>query len=273
LRADRFVARWAGVALALVGVVATVWLAATGRLELYIHPRYTVFTIVMAVLGGALAIAALATGLRSDARAAGSADAPGDPHAHDDDGHDHDHDHDGPDPAKPVRARIGTVVRIAIVAGAAAALLALPPATLSASTLQSRDLTTSGQALESTDTAALVGGDTTAFSVKDWASLLRQAGPEAVLGQRAEVVGYVLDSGDGDVFHLARLTVTCCAVDAQPVGVPVLAPEWADEFETGSWVAVEGVFVENPDAASSIATVLEPESIEQVDEPEQPYVF
>jgi putative membrane protein len=46
----RFVQRWRGVALMSVVVVATIWLAVSGQLILYIHPRYVVFTVIMAVV-------------------------------------------------------------------------------------------------------------------------------------------------------------------------------------------------------------------------------
>ena len=41
--------RWQGVLLIVAALVATVWLAATNQLILYIHPRYVVFTVIMAV--------------------------------------------------------------------------------------------------------------------------------------------------------------------------------------------------------------------------------
>ena len=53
--------RWWGVILILVAVCATVWLAATQQLVLYIHPRYVVFTVIMAVI-------ALITELNTHAR-------------------------------------------------------------------------------------------------------------------------------------------------------------------------------------------------------------
>lgn len=68
--------RWQGVALTVMAVAATLWLAATGRLALYIHPRYVVFTVVMAVFAVGFVVAAIALrhrGLPVD---------------------DHDHDHD-----------------------------------------------------------------------------------------------------------------------------------------------------------------------------------
>jgi putative membrane protein len=50
LRFEDVFRNWSGPALALVGVTATIWLAATGTLTLYVHPRYTLLTVIMAVL-------------------------------------------------------------------------------------------------------------------------------------------------------------------------------------------------------------------------------
>ncbi|PPG55503.1 DUF1980 domain-containing protein, partial [Rathayibacter sp. AY1C5] len=60
MRSERLLARWKGVVLSLIGVVSTLWLAATGRLGLYIHPRYFEFSVVLAVIAGVLLIAAFA---------------------------------------------------------------------------------------------------------------------------------------------------------------------------------------------------------------------
>ena len=255
MRSERLVERWTGVALTLVGVVAVLALAATGRLTLYIHPRYTVFTVAMAVLGGAAVVAALV--LRPHEEGEGHGDG--------------DHDH-APDAAP--RSRWRTAGRLAAVAAAVLALLVLPPATLSGDARQNRDLVTSSRLLGAGgDTVALAGADPSTFSVKDWAVLLRQGGASAVVGKKVDLSGYVLDRGDPDVFYVARLMMSCCAVDAQAVGIPVARRQWRDELEPGAWVALTGSFVPNPDVDSSSPTVITPTTLVAVDEPEQPYVF
>ena len=42
--------RWRGVILIGTATAAIVWLALSGQLVLYIHPRYVVFTVIMAVI-------------------------------------------------------------------------------------------------------------------------------------------------------------------------------------------------------------------------------
>ena len=252
MRFEAVLRNWSGAALALVGVIATIWLAATGRLTLYVHPRYTLLTVMMAVLTLLLLVLAAAVGVSSDAD------------------EDSDHDH-----VTRVSAfgRLLIWSKAAVLICAALALLVIPPATLSSSARQNRELVTSGQALDSTKVAALVGADPATFSVKDWAALLSQGGPEAVLGKQVNLSGYVLDRGKEDVFFIARLAVSCCAVDAQPIGVPVYRPGWRDEIEPGAWIKVEGAFVKNPSRDSQEGVAIGVGSLANIEEPDQPYVF
>jgi uncharacterized repeat protein (TIGR03943 family) len=280
-----FLRRWQGVLLAAIGVIATLWLAATNRLGFYIHPRYFVFTVVMAVIAVVFVVAAFAVVpllRRRPTDAAGAApDEPGHlEHGHHDDdhGHGHGHGHDGHEPGEPpagaaasARRRLGTAAGIAIVAGTAVALLVLPPATLTTATAENRELNAAAVGPDSA-TPDLVGGDTSSFTVKDWALILRQNPDPADFADPIEVTGFVLPSpDDDDVFYVARFTVTCCAVDAQPVGVPVHLPGWQDRFEADDWVAAEGRLGDDP--AGGPSPVLVPDAVESTEQPEQPYVF
>jgi uncharacterized repeat protein (TIGR03943 family) len=273
-----FLRRWQGVILAAIGVVATLWLAATNRLGFYIHPRYFVFTVVMAVIAvvfvvGAFAVVPL---LRRRATDAAGPEADGDDvlheHEHDHD-HDHDHEHDAPaaGPAASARRRLGTAAGVAVLVGTALALLVLPPATLTTATAENRELNAAAVGPDS-EAPDLVGGDTSSFTVKDWALILRQDPDPADFPDAIEVTGFVLPSPDDeDVFYVARFTVTCCAVDAQPVGVPVHLPGWQDRFAADDWVVANGRLGDDP--AGGASPVLLPEAVEPIEQPEQPYVF
>ncbi|MFD1715817.1 TIGR03943 family putative permease subunit [Amnibacterium flavum] len=258
---SRFLSRWRGVLLSLIGIVSTVWLAATGQLGLYIHPRYFVFTTVMAVIAAVFALVAFAVLPQR-----------GNEHDHD---HGHDHEHDEQPPA-PRRGRWGWIIgSAALIAATAASLLVLPPATLTTSTVEQRDINGSASAPDA-DAPELVGGDYTSFTVKDWAGLLRQGTSGDFLADKtATMVGFVTPDRDDpeNIFYVARFVVTCCAVDAQPVGVPVYHPGWADEFEVDEWVSVTGRFVENPSITSTQVTVIEPSDITPAEQPAEPYVY
>lgn len=254
---DRATGRWTGIALSLVTVIGTLWLAATGNLDLYVHPRYFGFTIVMAVLGGAVSIAALTFLPGSEAieevREAREATA-------------------------PVRTWHTPLIRVSgrlLVLGAATfAILVLPPATLSPAIAGTRELN-AGSATDATVGAVeLAGNDGSTFTVKDWAGLLRQGLPaDFFAGKTADVTGFVLPAKSADTFYLTRYLITHCAIDAQPLGVPVYWPDWEQQLDPDSWLAIEGAFETNPDSSFQAPIVLVPSRTEQVDEPDDPYVY
>lgn len=246
---DAFLRSWRGILIAAVLVAATVWLAATGRLGLYIHPRYFEFTVVMTVLGGIAVVAAFLVRPRAE----------------------HDHEHDGPAGRRRTALAVGgsAVLVVAVAAG----LLAVPPATLSASLAADREV----NATITADDAPLVlaGADTSAFTVKDWAVLIRQGGGESVLrGAEPTITGFVVPvDGDPDAFTVTRYAVTCCAVDAQPFGVTVVMPGWRGSLAEGGWVSATGRFAENPDASAAAGWVLKASGAVAIEEPSDPYVF
>ena len=110
----------------------------------------------------------------------------------------------------------------------------------------------------------------------DWSSLLRQTSDTAFYaGKTVDVVGFITADQDDpqNVFWVSRFIVTCCAVDAQPVGIPVYAPDWADSYELDGWVRVTGEFASNPSRDSSQAIALLPEAVDKVETPDEPYLF
>jgi hypothetical protein len=56
----RAVQRWRGVAIIGTMAAVTLWLAYSGQLVLYIHPRYIVFTVIMAGIAVVLSLLAVA---------------------------------------------------------------------------------------------------------------------------------------------------------------------------------------------------------------------
>ena len=281
----RLLDRWQGVLLTLVVGVATLWLAATGQLVLYIHPRYDVFTVVMILIGMALSLATLAFS----------------PVRGDDSHHDHDHgpghDHDGrldaaeapavEDGLRPRRRRpVATGARrlafsagVAVTAAIAIAVVALPPATLTSATAGQRDVNSSTASLDRTTVADATGASSDAyrsFSVLDWAGLLRQTTDLAFYeGKTADVVGFVTpsDTDPDDVFYVSRFVITCCAVDAQPVGVPVYLPGWQDQVAADDWVEVTGGFDTNRSSSSQDPVALVPDEVTTVGQPSDPYLY
>jgi len=288
---SRLADRWQGVLLTLVVGVSTLWLSATGQLVLYIHPRYVVFTVVMIAVGMVLSLGVLV--LAPSAR-----DDHGHDHGHDHDDHGHDHDGHGPGglddgsavgrapaerPRRPRRgraaARTAAVAAGALVTTAVAvSLVVLPPATLTSATAGQRDVNSSTASLAGTSVEDAAGASAdayAAFSVLDWAGLLRQTSDLSFFeGKTADVVGFVVPSGDDpDVFYVSRFVVTCCAVDAQPVGVPVHLVDWRSQVSADEWLDVSGGFQPNPSSTSSDPIALVPDSLEEVGQPSDPYLY
>lgn len=263
---------WRGLLLGAVGIAATCSLAVTGRLDWYIHPRYIVFTVTMAVLGGVLAVIAAgvllterrraragsrgdaAAGLATESAAAGAGSGPG---------------------AGSAVGRSAVIGSVALVVVTAVALLVLPPATLTSATAGQRVVNASVTGSEAGDlSAALQSGDDGELGVKEWSLLLRQDGGEEAIGRSADLVGFITPDPDSpeEMFYVSRFSVTCCTIDAQPVGVPVHAPGWQDEFEADAWVRVSGAFASNPDASDDRTVVLMPADLVGTEMPEDPYV-
>jgi uncharacterized repeat protein (TIGR03943 family) len=259
-RADRTAVRRALLGLGSVLAVAlgTLWLGLADHLDLYINPRYAVFTLVLA----AVAVPASVAGLVVVARH-GS-------HAHDGD----------PEPRPGGGGRLLHVVLGSVAAlvtiGTVVAMLVLPPTTLSARTAQQRSV---GSASLSDATGAgapvsLLGSesvDTSGYGVKDWAALIRQStDTTALVGRKLTLTGFVVPGSDG-TFTLTRFVVSCCAVDAQPVGIGVTTD--GTPPPENQWVRVEGALAANPDTASDARLVIRAATVTRVSQPSDPYEY
>jgi putative membrane protein len=252
--AARLAEHWRGIGLSLVVVVATVWLGVTGQLGLYIHPRYFAFTMVMAALGLVFVVASFFYSRSFVASTPAERTTP----------------------RRLTLSVIGSGILLLI---AAVAVLAIPPATLTSATATQREVNSGGlDTTEGAETAAtLVGnGDYERLSVKEWVSLLAQSDDPALFADKtAKLTGFVLpDTEDPEnVFYVARFVVTCCAVDAQPIGVPVYLPGWSNTYRTDEWVEVAGTFTPNPSGLAQAPLAVEPTTIQSVEQPSDPYVY
>ncbi len=284
-----------GLGSVLAVALCTLWLALVGHLDLYINPRYDLFTVVLA----AVAVPASVAGLVAVARGHG--------HAHDDE-HDHAHaatttsttasggdrsrtpddetayEH-GSDAARAVRRRAPGAARItrgilggiaaAATVGVTVAMLVLPPTTLSARTAQQRsvDTPTLSNATGTQDVALLgsEGVDTSEYGVKDWAALIRQTtDTTALVGKPVELSGFVVPGSDGS-FTLTRFVISCCAVDAQPVGLGVVVDGPVPDAD--QWVRVTGKLAANPDQSADARIVIRAATVRDIDQPTDPYEY
>lgn len=254
---DKVTGRWTGIAISLVVVIGTLWLAATGDLDLYVHPRYFGFTIVMAVIGGIVSVAALLF-LPSHETT--------------------EEAHEAHEATAPVQFWNSPLLRVTgrlfVLGGATVATLVLPPATLSPAIAGTRELNAGAATETPVDELELAGSDGSAFTIKDWAGLLRQGTSEEFFRDKTvDLTGFVLPTESNDTFYLARYLITHCAIDAQPVGVPVHWPGWRDELDADGWLTIAGAFESNPSSSVDDPIVLIPAGSDAVEEPDDPYVY
>ena len=155
----------------------------------------------------------------------------------------------------------------------------LPAHTLSSDTADQRSGNFNSSPVQqssssSGNTLALFGADTSRLTIADWVSAFNlKANTSFYEGKKVDVVGFVYHpkSAPQDVFYVSRFRVTCCAVDAQPIGVPVYSPGWQEKFDEDSWVRVVGSFSETDQDITEPA-IVSPQSIESTDRPADPYV-
>ena len=239
---------WRGVFAIGVLTLVTVWLGWQGMLGFYIHPRYNLFTLAMAVIGVSLMAIAFFVPTKGHSHA----------------GHKHAKGHS-----------IMEWLSLGLVAAVVAIALVLPPTTLSSYTAENRSFGTvaTSPAADAIDVASTTSGFEN-LTVRDWASLLIQTqDPSFFRGKPFSAMGTITDSGDPDVFFLTRFVVTCCAVDAQPVSVPVYYPGWSQDFAVDTWVTVNGGFQVLPQIAEPGNLAVVPGDIVEEEVPREPYLF
>jgi putative membrane protein len=212
----------------------------TGALPFYIHPMY----VAPAVATGAVLLAlAVVAGPRRVSRA-----------------------QDGR--TRPSRAGLA-VLALPLAAG-----FLLPPQPLSYVTAAQRGVQALTASRGDTPPAPRTGGRPETFTILDWV-LAFQADPEPGrhAGKPVRVTGFVLrdDRLPPDVFLVARFLLTCCAVDAQPLGLPVRAGA-ARMPDAGRWVTVDGIWDVTEIAGTRRAVIL-PRSVEPTARPEEPYLY
>ncbi len=172
-----------------------------------------------------------------------------------------------------------TAVGVALLLLMGAAMIVIPPTTLTSATATQRAVNSGGLGTDddADQAAVLMGtGDFEKLTVREWVSLLAQSSEPAFYADKtAQITGFVTpDANDPhNIFYVARFVVTCCAVDAQPIGVPVYQPGWQAEYEIDDWVRVTGRFEASMSAAASEPLAITPIEILRVDQPSEPYVY
>lgn len=216
----------------LITALSILLIGLQDKLLVYIHPRYVVFTIVLC-LAAIIVVLLSAFFYKKNI---------------------YTHRH----------SLISLVPLILIVS----AILLLPPKTLTSSTVSQRFNTS--QSVQQTEIEFT--GSTLGLSVSDWFQVLSvYEDPNYYSRKQAKITGFIYDAGLGEnTMWVSRFVLTCCAVDARPVGVPVHIENWANQYNEDEWVTVEGEF-KLIETREGNKIVLVPTLIEQIEEPKDPY--
>ncbi|MCY4146391.1 MAG: TIGR03943 family protein [Chloroflexi bacterium] len=110
-------------------------------------------------------------------------------------------------------------------------------------------------------------------NILDWLREFSRATPAEFNDLPVDVIGFVYREPvhAADEFLVSRFTMSCCVADAFPIGMPARA-DFIDEVAVGSWVRVQGRLTAANFAGEPLP-VITVESLEPVDEPEQPYLY
>lgn len=111
-------------------------------------------------------------------------------------------------------------------------------------------------------------------NILDWVRMFNYASdPASLSGQPADVIGFVYqDSRLGqNEFLVGRFAINCCVADALAIGMAVQWPG-ASSLAANSWVRVRGP-VEASTVGGQRIPLIRAESVDQVPEPAQPYLY
>ena len=230
--------------LVIVIIFATyvLYLGFNSQLKFYIHPRYVVFTFSMAAIGLLLALMDGYFDSKSSVKK-------------------HNHSKQ----SKIIHLPMYFIIAVALF---------IPARSLTSATISQRAADTGSiiSTSESKPLTSLFSGSSKGLSISDWSRIIDDNKDSAYYANKpVKISGFVYDGNLGDnVMLLARFVVTCCAVDAVPVTVPVEIANWQSEYEQDEWLEVEGYF-EEIITSKGEALVLVPSSVIKIEQPSNPY--
>ena len=109
--------------------------------------------------------------------------------------------------------------------------------------------------------------------------------PDAYRGQAANITGFVLHLSElpDNYIMLSRFVITCCAVDAYPIGIPIKLDTSRSSYPVDSWLTVAGIAIaetlpikdriETNTITEKRSVVIEARSIKTIPTPADPYSY
>lgn len=233
-----------GYGLILLFCLYILGLFTSGKLLFYIHPRYELFAVIVTSVCFLLAVIGFTLNLWGLTH----------------------------QKVKDYRQTRFQPMYILVFALLMAALL-LPPRTLTSHIAKQRSLDFNGaiQLENPSRSAAFLQTDSSKLSIKEWVAALRSTpSKQQYVGKQVRVIGFAYqnEGATASTMYISRFVVTCCAVDARPIGLPVHQPDWQKQFAPDTWLEISGVW-----EMSDSGLIIKPTSIQPVQQPKDPYAF
>jgi len=151
----------------------------------------------------------------------------------------------------------------------------IPPQVLTSQTALSRGISDSALLTRSQPELFRTFSKPENRSLVDWVRTLNAyPEPDAYRGQLAKISGFVIHSPKlpGNYILLSRFVITCCAVDAYPVGIPVRLSANNKIYPDNTWLEISGLM--EPDMLDKHSQlVLFPKTIKIIPTPSDPYNY
>lgn len=165
-----------------------------------------------------------------------------------------------------------------LLIGTAIAGLVIPPGTLGSQAALQRGLGSTLPVTRLRPQAFQIASNPEGRSLVDWVRTLNAyPEPEAYSGQPVRIEGFVmrLDELPADTILAARFIVSCCAVDAYPVALPVKLPAGtqATDFPVDSWVRIRGAIASLELPGQARQASVRATEIASIPTPRDPYSF
>ncbi len=230
---QRLSGRLPGAVMVLVSLYL-IWLFLSGNNQYYINPGYFAFNFLMGMLLMAVALANLFL------------------------------------PVRGISLRSLVPLVIVLMLG-----FLLPPQALSSATASNRSVNV-GAAGTAEEVSPLLKVNPETLRIADWVRLQNyEADYSRFEGQKVDVVGFLFKAGGGavyseDNFLVGKFVITCCAIDASPLGLELENSDLTRNFKQDEWVRVRGAWkVVDKEGESYMMIVVE--SMEVVPRPSSPY--
>lgn len=153
----------------------------------------------------------------------------------------------------------------------------LPAQSLSSQTASQRSTSLNTVTLNGELSATtLFSFDSDKYDVGDWIRRIN-ADPNLsdYVGKEVNVTGFVFKPKDypADMFLASRFLVSCCAVDARPIGLPVRLQGWDAQYASDEWLNVSGKFELEEVNGEQVLVIVPVTNPEKTAQPARPYIY